>query len=380
MKISACVITKNEERNLPLWLDSMKRLADELNVVDTGSEDRTVEAAREGGAKVFSFPWIDDFAAAKNFALEKASGEWILFLDADEYFPREDCPKVKSVLGEYDEEHKVVGFAFCVVNIDKDTGRHLGGTCAELRCFRNRPWLRYAGRIHEQLVDVSEEERHAEKVIQYVPDITVYHTGYTQSLMEEKSKRNLRLLEKLREEGRGRDEDFIYLADAYYGLGEYEKAIEASKEAIRRKVEAMGLTNRPHTILIQSLLMAGHSPREVREALACAVERYPRMPEYHLFWGLFAWDCREYDEAEAHFLKGFDLRHIADIRGSKDAMLEDNSLDLLPGAYFYMGEISRRKGHLQEAAHYYSETLKMSPDNAKAMQAYREVMREGWAE
>ena len=125
MKISACVITKNEEKNLPLWLDSMKRVADELIVVDTGSEDGTVEAARKGGAKVFFFPWIDDFSAAKTFALEKATGEWILFLDADQYFAEEAYPKVRAVLGKYEEDSRVVGFAFCVVNIDRDTGKGL---------------------------------------------------------------------------------------------------------------------------------------------------------------------------------------------------------------------------------------------------------------
>ncbi len=380
MKISACVITKNEEKNLPLWLDSMKRVADELIVVDTGSEDGTVEAARKGGAKVFFFPWIDDFSAAKNFALEKATGEWILFLDADQYFAEESYPKVRAVLGKYEEDSRVVGFAFCVVNIDRDTGKELGGRGAELRCFRNRPWLRYAGRIHEQLTDVSEDGKKKEKVLQYAPDITIYHTGYTQSLMEEKSRRNLRLLERLREEGRGRDEDFLYLADAYYGLGEYEKAIDASREAIRRKAEVLGLANRSHTILIQSLLLAGHPPAEVREALIRAVERYPRVPEYHFFWGLFAWDCQEYDEAAAHFQKGFDLRHAASLGGFGDAMLEDNSLDLLPGACFYMGEISRRKGHWREAAYYYSEALKLAPDHVKARRAYRELLEGGWIE
>ena len=72
MKISACVIVKNEEKHLPKWLDCVKRLATELVVVDTGSSDATVAIAKAAGAKVFHFPWIDDFAAAKNYAIEQA--------------------------------------------------------------------------------------------------------------------------------------------------------------------------------------------------------------------------------------------------------------------------------------------------------------------
>ena len=69
IKISACVIVKNEEKNLPRWLASMRRIADEIVVVDTGSTDRTVDLAKAAGARVFSFAWIDYLAAAKNFAL-----------------------------------------------------------------------------------------------------------------------------------------------------------------------------------------------------------------------------------------------------------------------------------------------------------------------
>ena len=79
MRISACVITKNEEENLPSWLGCMQRIADEMVVLDTGSGDRTAEIARAAGAKVFFFQWMDDFAAAKNYALDRATGDWIFF-------------------------------------------------------------------------------------------------------------------------------------------------------------------------------------------------------------------------------------------------------------------------------------------------------------
>ena len=71
-----------------------KGIVSEQIVVDTGSTDRTVEIAEQMGAKVYHFTWIDDFAAAKNFALSKARYEWIAFLDADEYFPMEDAKRL----------------------------------------------------------------------------------------------------------------------------------------------------------------------------------------------------------------------------------------------------------------------------------------------
>ena len=86
--ISQCMIVKNEEKNIRRALSWGKDIMCEQIVVDTGSSDRTVEIAREMGAKIFSFPWINDFAAAKNFAIDQAKGDWIAFLDADESFTR----------------------------------------------------------------------------------------------------------------------------------------------------------------------------------------------------------------------------------------------------------------------------------------------------
>jgi glycosyltransferase involved in cell wall biosynthesis len=83
-RLSVCMIVKNEERFLGQCLASVKDIADELIVIDTGSTDRTVEIAREHGAHVGHFEWCNDFAAARNASIAPATGDWILFLDADE--------------------------------------------------------------------------------------------------------------------------------------------------------------------------------------------------------------------------------------------------------------------------------------------------------
>ena len=86
MKISVCYIVKNEAANLPRSLATVTGFADELIVADTGSEDVSREIAAQAGAKVLDYVWQDDFAAARNFTLDAATGDWIIFLDADEGF------------------------------------------------------------------------------------------------------------------------------------------------------------------------------------------------------------------------------------------------------------------------------------------------------
>ena len=96
VRISQCMIVKNEEANIERALTWGKGIVSEQIVVDTGSTDRTMEIARQMGAIVYKFPWLDDFSAAKNFAISKARYEWVAFLDADEYLAPGDGEKVRN--------------------------------------------------------------------------------------------------------------------------------------------------------------------------------------------------------------------------------------------------------------------------------------------
>ncbi|MCU1269530.1 MAG: hypothetical protein JWN74_824 [Acidobacteriaceae bacterium] len=101
MKLSIALITLNEEVNLPRTLESVMQLVrdgnGEIIVVDSGSSDRTLEIARSHGAKIFIEPW-KGFAAQKNSAMEKASGDWVVQLDADEALEKELAEEIESVL------------------------------------------------------------------------------------------------------------------------------------------------------------------------------------------------------------------------------------------------------------------------------------------
>src|SRR5713226_2024289 len=97
MNISLCLMVRNEEHDLPGCLQSAGDLVDEIIVVDTGSTDRTKEVAASFGAKVFDFPWCDDFAAARNECIRHATGEWILWMDADERIDEANREKLRGL-------------------------------------------------------------------------------------------------------------------------------------------------------------------------------------------------------------------------------------------------------------------------------------------
>jgi|GEM_PF-548144 len=96
--ISLCMIVKNEENNLVKCLTSVKTVVDEIIVVDTGSHDRTKDIAKVFGAKVYDFEWTNNFSDARNYSLSKASGRWILVLDADEVIASSDLYSIRKLV------------------------------------------------------------------------------------------------------------------------------------------------------------------------------------------------------------------------------------------------------------------------------------------
>jgi glycosyltransferase involved in cell wall biosynthesis/cytochrome c-type biogenesis protein CcmH/NrfG len=164
--LSLCMIVKNEEKHLPRCLENLKLLADEMIVVDTGSIDTTRDIAEVFGAKVFDFEWNDDFAAARNYSLEKASGDWILVMDADEIIASKDHKKFRKLIRNSKKDkvaylittrnytHKFNGIDF-----EPNDSRYedVAAGCgwipsAKTRLFKNASEIRFNYPVHE-LVD-----------------------------------------------------------------------------------------------------------------------------------------------------------------------------------------------------------------------------------
>lgn len=144
--LSLCMIVRNEERDLPRCLDSVRDLAGELIVVNTGSTDATLSIAARYGAETIPFDFTTvDFAAARNRAIARARGRWILMLDADETLDRAGAPTIQTLValdenaGYFLERHNRSS------DLTGDTTDYV------VRLFPNRPNYRYRGRVHETI-------------------------------------------------------------------------------------------------------------------------------------------------------------------------------------------------------------------------------------
>lgn len=145
-RLSVCLIAKNEQENLPRALQSVINAADEIVVTDTGSSDGTVEVARSFGARVERFAWNDDFAAAYNYCVSQARCEWILLLDADE----ELLPASHEELLRCVTREDVLAFTVLRQDLVSVTRLDQFTEMLHTRLFRNRPDMRYVGRIHHR--------------------------------------------------------------------------------------------------------------------------------------------------------------------------------------------------------------------------------------
>lgn len=185
-KLTLSMIVKNEENDLPGCLESVKNIADEIVIIDTGSSDSTIKIAEKYGAKVYHFKWVDDFSAARNYALSKSAGSWILYLDADERLEKKSAAELQAII----VSDKNLGI-YCNVNSINEKGGE-SSQMKYLRLFRNLPGISFSGKVHEQI-----EKSLVESGCELVDSgIEITHLGYNldRAGIAEKAERNFNLL------------------------------------------------------------------------------------------------------------------------------------------------------------------------------------------
>ena len=226
LTLSLCMIVRDEEEMLPRSLAAARDAVDEIVVVDTGSVDRTVEIARSFGAKVIEREWTGSFADARNASFDAATGDWILYLDADEVLVAGDAERLRELLGRTWRE----AFYLVETNFTGELGDGTAVTHNALRLFRNRLEYRFEGRIHEQIahrLPTGQPERIEQS------DVRVEHYGYLGVVRDakDKSRRNIELLERQRDEGE--DSGFLHfnLGSEYAALGEDANARRSFERA-----------------------------------------------------------------------------------------------------------------------------------------------------
>ncbi len=141
------MLTRDEAGSLPQALGSLRGLADELVIADTGSLDGTLKIARDHGATLVKHAWQESFSAGRNAALDAAQGDWILWLNADEEVPAESHAKIRALL-EDTASQGIFGYRVRLRAIPRAERPDQFIDEVDLRLFRKVPGLHYEGRLH----------------------------------------------------------------------------------------------------------------------------------------------------------------------------------------------------------------------------------------
>jgi len=355
MKLTLCMIVKNEQADLARCVGSVTPIIDDLVIVDTGSDDNTVDVAESLGARVYHHGWTDDFSAARNAALGHVEEGWALCLDADEMIAPLDHPRIRALIdddrvdGYYlVQRHYLKGPGY--VNQEPVVGEYpqmeRGFSSYSqnyaMRLYRKRPDYVYTGRVHENLVC----QNPATRWITAKTGVVIHHYGKSgdRRRLEGKMKEYLKLGELKAEEAPGDPKPRFELGVQLHELGRFEECIGFFTEAFE--------LDRAYS---KSLFYIGSAhyklgrPDEARRAL----EEMIRI-----------------DPAHADAL--VNLAGVERQEGNVDKAITlfDRAIEVNGGmfaAWFNKGALLSSEGRFAQAEPCFAKAIELDPDHAPAM-------------
>lgn len=349
--LSVCMIVRDEEAFIEDCLVSVRGLADEIIVVDTGSRDRTIEMAKSHGAAVHSFKWTGSFSDARNHALEHATCDWILCLDADERLDTNSRPVIERAMA--DNGADAYDLTICSYLTDGSTPEAEISTRCGL--FRNRPEYRFEGRVHEQvgpsIIASGGRAGRSQAVI--------YHHGYRPDVKNNRQKHR-KYVELLRAEIEANPSDAYYhfhLGSELAAHGEHIEALESLAKAAELLPRGHNLAALTFARLAESLMVTG-SMDEAMRAIERAEVLGIRHPQISFTRGNVLRCLERWNEAAQAFETAIAL-------GSQ--CLWDGD----PSVYGHKAEYGLASsylalGHYDAAAEHAHESLRIRPDNQDA--------------
>ena len=217
MKISLCMIVRDEEEVLKRCLNTAVTLADEIVIVDTGSKDNTIQIAEQFTEKIYHLEWQDDFALARNFAFSKADGDYLLWLDADDVIPETSLVQIPALREILENEQPDV--VMCPYDVGFDENGKATLTFFRERFLKRSENFIWQGRVHECIAPKG-------KIVR--SDFKIAHMGSKKP----RGRRNLHIYQKWAGEEPLSPRDKFYYGRELYYHGLYTEAIAVLSEML----------------------------------------------------------------------------------------------------------------------------------------------------
>ncbi|VBB05476.1 nucleotide-diphospho-sugar transferases [Lucifera butyrica] len=293
--ISLAMIVRNEAKHLAACLNNVRHLVGEIIIVDTGSTDETIGIARQYTDKIYSFPWENDFSAARNYAIEQCTGDWILSLDADE---RLDSSRgtLQQLIARYPEREAFFLPIYCQASAKESSA----DTCIVLRLFRNLPCYRFRGKIHEQIPWPNQE------AVMLAPFPLIHHAASGSKERNRKRHRNLLLLQQELTKQPEQLHYRYYISLEWLAWNHFDRALPGLRQVYGSLTET-NITFRASAArhIIYCLRMTGKLAEALAQTLQAAAE-YPSYADIYFEGGLTLEQMQEYEAACRWFQAALD--------------------------------------------------------------------------
>ncbi|WP_422927500.1 glycosyltransferase [Singulisphaera sp. PoT] len=313
IRLSLCMIVRDSSRTLPACLESIRPWVDEMVIVDTGSEDDTPAIVESFGGRLFRFPWCDDFSAARNESLRHARGEWLFWMDSDDTITP-DCGRRLRELALGEADPAILGF---VVRVhcpgSGEDGADDFTAVDHVKLFRNRPDLRFDGRIHEQILPAIRE---AGGEVAWT-DLHVVHSGseHGREAMERKRRRDMRILRLELEERPEHPFTLFNLGMTCSDGGRHEEAVGFLTRGIAAASPGESHLRKAYALLMFSQMQLGRldeAERTCRDARAL----FPQDAELRFRQGVLLHDLGRHEESVRAYrdvLENREGRHFSSV-------------------------------------------------------------------
>ena len=343
LPISICIITKNEAGYLDTCLKKLSRYTWEIVVTDTGSTDNSVEIASQYTSQIHHFDWCDDFSAARNYCIAKASHDWILSIDSDEYLTNTESEKaLMAALSSPMQHPESIGLVRRINPFHSISGH--SSAAESIGRFFHRSYYTYIGSIHEQLLPLKGGNPSYRNTV-----LELYHEGYANSvILQQKAQRNIHLLEASLKTSP--EDPYLYyqLGQSYFVLEDYEKALSVFQKGLTFDVD-------PNLHYIRTMVESyGHcllNLKKYQEALSLEgiYEAFCSHADFVFLMGLIYMNNGLFDAAIHQFLQATNIEDHS-VQGINDYL-----------AYYNIGVIYECRGKTEEALSYYQKCGTYTP-------------------
>lgn len=333
--ISICIITKNESKNIRECLERISPFQYEIIVVDTGSSDDTKNIAFEFTDKVYDFKWENDFSSARNFCISKATQEFILVIDCDEYLTEFDKNEFEKLIKKNSNS---VG-RICRTNLQSN-GNEQVKIMERINRLFPKELFHYSGRIHEQVTENDNSDYNT-----YDLPIFFDHVGYDGDIefRNKKAKRNIELLDLELQQNQNDTYLLYQLGKSYYMQQDYSSACDYFSRALSFDLD----TRLEYVIdMVETYGYALLNSKRYAEALPFEniYEAFGHRAEFNYLMGLIYMNNAIFDQAIEKFLKATKYRQCQ-IEGVNSFM-----------AFYNVGVIYECLGDIENALAYYRKS------------------------